>query len=162
MDSGQAIGVDVAIRRVDPGDTKALDEFLDLTEEYFREDWPEELAIRNWRERYRDRLLERLRKDPRRWLWMAYAGPELVGLAHFNVTGPDGDGLGTIKDIYVRAAHRNKKVGSRMLELVLEELRKAGARRIKASVQVDELGRQRFLEQAGFRVERLYMALDIE
>lgn len=64
----------LTVRDIDPNDSVALERFLDVTEEYFREDWPEELSRPNWRERYKELLLARCKTDPKRWLWLIYSG----------------------------------------------------------------------------------------
>lgn len=152
----------LTVREIDPSDRSALELFLDVTEEYYREDWPDEIAIPKWRDRYRDLLLARCESDPKRWLWLIYSGEELLGMANFYVTGAPGDRLGNIAEVYVRAAARNRKIGTKIISMAREALHKAGATRIKASVQIDELGRLKFWENLGFRIERLHLVMDIE
>ncbi len=152
----------LTVREIDPTDPAALERFLDLTEEYYREDWPEEIGRANWRERYKDHLLARCKSDPKRWLWLLHFNDELVGLANFYIVGASGDRIGSIAEVYVRASARNRKIGTQVFEMAKHEMRKAGATRIKASVQMDELGRVKFWETLGFRIERLHMVLDLD
>jgi GNAT superfamily N-acetyltransferase len=149
-------------QEVDPTDDRALDQFINITEEYFRENWPEELDRPNWHDRYRELLRARCAADPRRWLWLVWHGDELVGLANFYITGAAGDRIGSIAELYIRAAARNRKLGTKIFALARDAMRGAGATRIKASVQVDELGRVKFWESLGFKIERLHMVMDVE
>jgi len=152
----------LTVREIDPNDPVALEQFLDLTEEYYREDWPDETRRTNWRERYKDHLLARCKSDPRRWLWLLYSNEELVGLANFYIIGASGDRIGNLAEVYVRASARNRKIGTHVFAMAKDEMREAGATRIKASVQVDELGRVKFWETLGFRIERLHMVMDLD
>lgn len=152
----------LTIREIDPADEASLGQFLDITEEYYGEDWPDEIRRPNWRQRYRDELLARYKSDPKRWLWLVYKGDDLVGLANFYVSGAKDDRLGNIAEIYVRARARNRKTGTKVIAMAREAMRNAGATRIKASVQVDELGHIKFWENLGFRIERLNLLMDLD
>lgn len=85
-----------------------------------------------------------------------------MGLANFYITGATGDRLGNIAEVYIRAVARNRKIGTRVFAMAREAMRKAGATRVKASVQVDELGRIKFWENLGFRIERLHLVMDLD
>lgn|GEM_PF-3128780 len=154
--------LDLKIEAIDYKDEGALTTFLDLAEEYYREEWPQEAAQNNWRERFRGLLIERCKTDPMRWLWLVRHESKLVGLAIFYVTGPEDARLATIGDLYVRGNYRHRHVGSLLLEKIRNEVANYKATRLKATVGVDELGRVKFLENNGFSVERLNMVLDLD
>lgn len=153
---------DITVRPVNPGVQADLESLLDLIEDYYREAWPHEAAIADWRDRYRVGLFDQIQKSRRSWLWRAYVGDDLVGLATFHLAGAETDQVGVVDELYVKPIHRHKHVGRSLIEAVKRELAEAGARRIRASVQFDELGNIKFFESYGFRIDRLNIVLDLD
>lgn len=138
-----------------------LDAFLDITEEYFRENWPQNLRGHgNWRTHYREWLKTRSRETKRR-LWIMKIGGKVAGLANFYSSGPEHERVGHLAEFYVRPDFRRRGVGRDFFELIRDELLKDGCRIIKSEVQPDEPGRMNFWETLGFKVEKVQMSLDL-
>ncbi len=138
-----------------------LDKFLDLTEEYFRENWPQNLrGHKDWRAHYRDWLKTRSRETKRR-LWIIKIGGKPAGLANFYSSGLETARVGPPAEFYGRPAFRRRGVGADLFELIRAELEKDACRILKSEVQPDEPGRMNFWENLGFKGEKVQMALDL-
>lgn len=161
MPNTQVTAVDLAIDQVDPSDREQLESFLDLIEEYYQEAWPQDASEANWRDRYRARILDRAEQKHRLWLWCARLDGDIVALATFFLTGAETDRNGVVEELYVRPVYRNRHVGRSLMESVKKTLREAGAQKLRASVQYDELGNIKFFESYGFRIDRLNIVLDL-
>ena len=68
---------------------------------------------------------------------------------------PDGQGGVEIKSIAVVPGLRRRGVGTRMIRMVLEELRAAGARRVTVGTGNCSIGEIAFYQRAGFRLSRI-------
>ncbi|GIK52612.1 MAG: GNAT family N-acetyltransferase [Planctomycetaceae bacterium] len=149
------------IVKVDATSGENLDEFIKLTEEYFRENWPENLrGHSDWRAHYRKWLTTRWKEGGRR-LWIIKSGGKPAGLVNFYSSGPQGERVGHISEFYVKADFRRRGIGRDMFMLVRAELEKDGCRIIKSEVQPDEPGRMAFWEELGFAVVKVQMALNL-
>ncbi len=138
-----------------------LDEFIKLTEEYFRENWPENLkGHTDWRAHYKSWLKTRAKEGGRR-LWIIRSGGKTAGLANFYSSGPEGARVGHISEFYVRPDSRRRGIGRDLFYLIRHELETDGCRLIKSEVQPDEPGRISFWEELGFEVVKVQMALNL-
>ncbi|MCC6574644.1 MAG: GNAT family N-acetyltransferase [Planctomycetes bacterium] len=138
-----------------------LEKFLDVTAEYFRENWPQNLkGHKDWRAHYTQWLKTRS-KDGRRRLWIIKIGGKVAGLANFYSSGPEHERVGHVAEFYVRPDFRRRGVGQDIFSIIREELVKDECRIIKSEVQPDEPGRMNFWENLGFKVEKVQMALDL-
>ncbi|MCA8938633.1 MAG: GNAT family N-acetyltransferase [Planctomycetes bacterium] len=155
---------EVALNIVDvhPDNHDLFESFLSITEEHYTESWPEEVCQNKWREHYSRTVTERMKTDVRRWLWLVEFEGKVVGLANFYLTGPQDQRIGTIQELYIRPAYRGRRIGYALFAKVKEELVKSDAKRIKASVAVDELGSMKFFENYGFRLERVNLVLNTD
>ncbi len=149
------------IIKVDVATGQNLDDFIKLTEDYFRENWPDNLrGHKDWRVHYKGWLKERSKEGGRR-LWIVRVGGKDAGLANFYSTGPESQRVGHISEFYVRTDFRRRGIGRELFLLIRAELEKDGCRIIKSEVQPDEPGRMSFWEELGFTVEKVQMALNL-
>jgi ribosomal protein S18 acetylase RimI-like enzyme len=145
--------------KVDAASGENLDEFIKLTEEYFRENWPENLkGHKDWRSHYKKWLKSR---DAGRRLWIVKTGGKTAGLANFYSRGPEGERVGHISEFYVRPDSRRRGIGRDLFLMIRSELELDGCRLIKSEVQPDEPGRISFWEELGFEVVKVQMALNL-
>lgn len=138
-----------------------LDEFLSLTEEYFRENWPHTLEGHgDWRAHYSEWLKTRA-KEGGRHLWIVRLDGKTAGLANFYSTGPDKQRVGHVAEFYVRPDLRRRGMGRELFALVRDQLLRDGCQFIKSEVQPDQPGRMTFWENLGFTVEKVLMSHDL-
>ncbi|MBP9892346.1 MAG: GNAT family N-acetyltransferase [Planctomycetes bacterium] len=149
------------VTKADATTGENLDEFIKLTEEYFRENWPENLeGHSDWRTHYKSWLKTRAKEGGRR-LWTIKVGGKLAGLANFYSSGPEGARVGHISEFYVKPDFRRRGIGRDLFYMIRHELEKDGCRILKSEVQPDEPGRISFWEELGFEVVKVQMALNL-
>ena len=94
------------------------------------------------------------------FVWLARRGHEAVGccVACFAISTSRGTLVAKFDDVNVRPGLEGQGVGTRMIETLKAELRRAGATRIDTATHFDNPGARRFYERLGFaslREERL-------
>ena len=92
------------------------------------------------------RWAEHMVTDPRVQAWVAVLGVEPVGFARLDV-GPD-----RIAELTIAIApkRRRQRVGTRVLELVLQQARKLRVRRVQAIVDAANQAAMSFFGECGF------------
>ncbi len=94
------------------------------------------------------------------FVWIARRGAEVVAccVACFAISTSRGTLVAKLDDVNVRPGLEGQGVGTRMIEALKDELRRAGATRIDTATHFDNPGARRFYERLGFaslREERL-------
>lgn len=106
-----------------------------------------------WRGTTVDEMLE-LEKSPDfdvEGRFVAEIGGRPVGVLHVHVEELGEDRRGFIKDFCVLPASRGSGVEERLLEAAMTELRRHGAKHVRAWTGVERTDRIRFLERSGFK-----------
>lgn len=147
---------EITIRLAKPDDVEAVAAMVDAMDSYYRD--PERpaaealAAAKGW---FRDG-----RSDTR--FVLALAGDRPVGFAAFAVLHPGNDlqGLVYLKDVFVAAEARGRKVGERLMRYLAAFCRREGIGRI--DWEVENPDSQRFYERLGAvtKPQKLHMRLD--
>ncbi len=135
--------------------------YLNLYEEYYALEWPEEYRKPKWRQRFEAHLRKQHHDERKVWSWILFFKEKQVGLAHFYLSGPEGCFRGVLEDLYIQPAYRNRKLGQRFFERIKVLLQNYQAYEIQVPVQIDQLDRIRFWEAMGFRIGRFNMMKEL-
>jgi ribosomal protein S18 acetylase RimI-like enzyme len=98
-------------------------------------------------------------QDPACRVLLACSGSTVIGMVSYTIHHNlfHGGKVCFIEELIVNWGHRNKGIGSALMERVLTEAREAGCVEISLSTDKDNHAAQRFYRRQGFDYEAVYM-----
>ena len=93
-------------------------------------------------------------ENPRGHIFVAREGEEYIGMASaYEEQGEKVGHIAYVWGVYVRADYRGQKIGKRLMEAVIDELRKGGkVEKINLNVNTKQLTAVKMYESLGFKI----------
>jgi ribosomal protein S18 acetylase RimI-like enzyme len=133
----------------DFNDPRHCEALVNLMNEYISDDMGER---KSYTEEQKTQLLEGLRNHPSRLILLAQGDEQFVGLCNcfINFATFTVKPFINIHDVIVTRSCRNRKVGRRIIEKVIEQAGKLGCSKVTLEVREDNLNAQHLYHQLGF------------